>query len=127
MRTVTRVFLLSGAFGVLLAAVYWFITYEWAGSILLGLMGAAALLVSAYSWLVSRGRRPPPEDRDDAAPFDAEAEEVASFTVDSPWPVVFGIGVAIAAGGLVFGAPLLLLGAVVVVIAAVGMMRESVG
>lgn len=127
MRTVTRVFLLSGGFAVLVTAVYWFVTHEWAGSVLLGLMGAATLFVAAYTWFATRGRRPPPEDRDDAAPYEGEAEEIASFTVDSPWPIVFGVGIAIVTGGMVFGAPLLLLGAVIVVVAAVGMMRESVG
>ncbi len=127
MRTVVRVFLASGAFGVLVAAIYWFVSYEWAGAVLLGLMGAAALFVSLYTWFVTRGRRSLPEDRGEATPSEGEADEIASFTVDSPWPIVFGVGVAVAAGGLVFGPPLLLLGAVIVIAAAVGMMRESVG
>ncbi len=127
MRTATRVFLASGGFILAVAAVYWFITYEWAGTILLGGTGAATLVMAGYAWTRASGAGAVmPGDRADADPREGEGEAIVSFTVDSPWPIVFGAGVAVLGGGLVFGFPLLVVGAVLIVIATIGMMRESV-
>jgi cytochrome c oxidase subunit IV len=125
-RTVEKVFLASGAFILASATIYWFVSYEWAGTILLAGTGTATLVVAAYSWLKVRTSTAFAEDRGDADPGEGEGEPIASFTMDSPWPLAFGIGVAVLAGGLVFGFPLLIVGAVVIVVAVVGMMRESI-
>lgn len=126
MRTVGRVLLASGTFILASAAIYWFVSHEWAGTILLVGTGTATLIVAAYSRLKVSSSRVFAEDRGDADPGDGEGEAIASFTMDSPWPLAFGIGVAVLAGGLVFGPPLLIVGAVVIVVAVVGMMRESI-
>ncbi|HEX2424352.1 MAG TPA: cytochrome c oxidase subunit 4 [Actinomycetota bacterium] len=126
MRTIGRVLLASGTFILVSAAIYWFVSHEWAGTILLVGTGTATLIVAAYSWLKVGSSTVFAEDRGDADPGDGEGEAIASFTMDSPWPLAFGIGVAVLAGGLVFGPPLLVVGAVVIVVAIVGMMRESI-
>jgi hypothetical protein len=126
MRTFERVFALSGGFLITVAVVYWFLSYEWAGTILLAGTGVATLIMAGYSWRKARTSTAYAEDRGDADPGEGEGEPIATLTMDSPWPLVFGIGVAVVAGGLVFGVPLLIVGAIVVVIAAVGLMRESV-
>jgi Cytochrome c oxidase subunit IV len=125
-RTVEKVFLASGAFILVSATIYWFVSYEWAGTILLVGTGTATLVVAAYTWLRVRSSTGFAEDRGDADPGDGEGEPITSFTMDSPWPLAFGIGVAVLAGGLVFGPPLLIVGVVVIVVAVVGMMRESI-
>jgi hypothetical protein len=126
-RTSVKVFLGSSAFILASAALYWFVAYEWAGTILLTGTGTATLVMAAYSWLrIRKAPTEPVEDRDDVDPGAGAGEPVVAFAEDSPWPIVFAIGVAVVAGGLVFGVPLLIVGAVVVVAAAIGMMRESV-
>jgi cytochrome c oxidase subunit IV len=125
-RTFEKVFLASGTFILVTAAIYWFVSSEVAGTILLAGTGTATLIMSAYAWLRARSSAVFAEDRGDADPGEAEGEPIASFTMDSPWPLAFGIGIAALAGGLVFGPPLLVVGAVVIVIAVVGLMRESI-
>ena len=126
MRTFERVFLFSAVFLLASATIYWFVSYEVAGTILLTGTGLATLIMAGYAWLKARTSTAYAEDRGDADPGEGEGEPIASFTMDSPWPLVFGIGVAVVAGGLVFGLPLLIVGAIVIVIAAVGLMRESI-
>jgi hypothetical protein len=125
-RTFAKVFAASGAFILASATIYWFVSYERAGTILLVGTGLAALAMAAYAWLETRGSPPPLEDRGDADPGEGAGEPIASFTMDSPWPLVFGVGLAVLAGGLVFGPPLMIVGAIVIVVAAIGMMRESI-
>jgi hypothetical protein len=125
-RTFEKVFVFSGLFILASATIYWFVSYEWAGTILLTGTGVATLIMAGYAWLKARRSTAFAEDRGDADPGEGEGEPIATFTMDSPWPLVFGIGVAVLAGGLVFGPPLLIVGAIVIVIAAVGLMRESI-
>ncbi len=126
MRTLVKVFLASGTFIAASATIYWFVSYEPAGTILLLGTAAATYVMAAYAWSKMRGSSEPVEDRGDADPGAAAGEPITAFTMDSPWPLVFGVGVAVLAGGLVFGFPLLMLGAILVVGASVGLMRESI-
>jgi cytochrome c oxidase subunit IV len=125
--TVVKVLAGSGAFILAATGIYWFVSYETAGTVLLLGTGLACLVIAGYVWLRNRrARAPAPEDRADADPGEGAGEAIASFTADSPWPLVFGVGVAVFAGGLVFGFPLLIVGGVLVVVGVVGMMRESI-
>jgi hypothetical protein len=125
-RTSVKVLVGSGVFILLSAVIYWFVSDEPAGTILLLATAAATFVTAAYSWFEIRGAPEPVEDRRDADPGEGVGEPVASFTMDSPWPVVFGIGVAVLAAGLVFGFPLLILGAILIAGAVIGLMRESI-
>lgn len=117
----------SGAFLLASATIYWFVSYERAGTFLLSGAAAATLVMASYAWLkAGRAASQAPEDRGEADPGEGEGEPIASFTMGSPWPLVFGIGVAVLAGGLVFGAPLIVLGAILIALATFGMMRESI-
>lgn len=126
MRTFAKVFTASGAFILASTTIYWLVSSETAGTILLSGTGAATLVMAAYAGLKMRRSAEPAEDRGDGDPGEGAGEPIASFTMDSPWPLILGVGLAVLAGGLVFGPPLLIVGAIVVVVAAVGMMRESI-
>jgi hypothetical protein len=125
-RTFAKVFLASGTFLLVTAVIYWFISYEPAGTILLLGTAAATYVMAAYAGLKMRRSSEPVEDRGDADPGAGAGDPVTSFAMDSPWPLVFGIGVAVLAGGLVFGLPLVVVGAILVVAGTVGLMRESI-
>lgn len=126
MRTFVKVFLASGTFLLVSGAIYWFVSYEWAGTFLLVGCAFATFVMAGYAWTRTRAVTEPVEDRGDVDPGAGAGQPITSVTMDSPWPLVFGIGVAILAGGLVFGPALLIVGAILVVVAAIGLMRESI-
>jgi Cytochrome c oxidase subunit IV len=124
MTTGAKVFLGSSVFGLVVAAAYWFVTYEPTGTVLLGSFALAPLVVVGYVALRARGTRRDPEDRPEAAPGSGADQPVGRFSMDSVWPVVLGAGALLAGGGVVFGLWLLAVGAVVMAVAVVGLARE---
>ena len=106
------------------AALYWFITYEHAGSVLLALCGGALALLAG--WLFLQARRldgPRPEDGD-AEPGDG-AEEIGYFPSSSIWPFVAACGIVVLSVGLVFGVWLSLFGGILLAVATLGYAVEA--
>lgn len=117
----TRVFLLMAAFGLVVAAIYWLVSYELVGSVLLGAFGLATGLIAARlagdpaSGRV-RGRSSRPAtaaddlgDTTDSAvggsggidrPFRDESGRIPDETIA---PFAVGLGAALASTGLIFG------------------------
>ncbi|HEU4920208.1 MAG TPA: hypothetical protein VFT20_10750 [Candidatus Limnocylindrales bacterium] len=121
----TRVFLFMAAFGLVVAAIYWFVSYELAGTVLLAGFGLATGVIGAR--LVadpasarvrrrsrSRGTSAPDVLGEVGDTIDAPAE--GSGEIDRPFvdetgripdatlaPFAVGLGLALAATGLVFG------------------------
>jgi hypothetical protein len=124
MKTSGRVFVLLAVFFAIIAIVYWFWSYEWAGTILLGLGIGLAGMIGVFLLIQARRGPAPAEDRPDATPADAAGEEVGRFPTASVWPLVVGIGTFLAALGLVLNAWLALPGALVLALALVSMARE---
>ncbi len=125
MTTTWKLFAFSGGFGLLVATVYWFVTYETTGTVILASMGLAPLIVAAWAALHGRGPKPPP-DRPDAGEDDERAEQPAgAFPLSTAWPAAFAAGSLLVATGLVFGVWLFLVGVAVSAIAVYGLMRES--
>jgi hypothetical protein len=130
MRTVTKVLLVLGGYGLVIAAVYWFVTYEPAGTVLLAVFGVMALVIAGYSTRVgalSKHGPVQPEDRDDATPQDAAGHPVGSFHFESAWPLWFAAGAALVAAGLAYGLYLIPVGAVAMGVAVLGLVRERRG
>ena len=126
MRTATKFFLFSALFSLSVAGVYWFLSYERAGSVLLASMFLAPLLVASYLFAVAWRLRPP-EDQTDADHARAAGVSLGRFHAESLWPFVFALGSAVALLSLVYGRWLALLGLLVTVVAVMGLMRESNG
>ena len=124
MRTESRFLLGAGAFAVLVAVVYWFLSYEDAGFVLLALMGFASALIGGYLLYRAHSHRRP-EDDPDADYADTAGEEVGRFSSGSIWPLVMGLGTALAVQGFIYGAWLVGFGLVLFVWATVGLMLES--
>lgn len=108
MTTTVRVFVGVAAGMAVLTGAYWYLSYEWVGTIILGFMGLASLLVAAYA-LPHRHRRPP-EDRPDASPEHAAGDTVGSFPRETAWPVVLAVAAAAAGLGLLYGGWLVAVG-----------------
>jgi hypothetical protein len=113
-------------FGFAVGAIYWFLTYESAGTLMLLTMGLCGLVIASYLYL--RARRPIlPEDEPDGNFADAAGRSIGHFSAGSIWPIVMGLGIAIGIQGFIYGRWLLIAGALLFGWAAIGLMQESRG
>lgn len=124
MKVEWRLFAGAGAFLLTTMTIYWFASYEEAGTVLLGLAMAAVLMVAG--WLLFQSGRVGlrPEDRGDASP-DEGAAVLGYFPTSSVWPFVIGCGAVVMAVALAFGVWLAMTGAVIVVVGIVGYAVEA--
>lgn len=102
MKTEGAVLVGIGTFFAVIAAIYWFTSYEDAGSVLLLLAAGLGAIPGAWLMLISRRSPPRLEDQDDAD-VTAGAGAVGTFPESSMWPLVFALGLALAGVGFVFG------------------------
>lgn len=100
-------FIGMAAFGLLLGTVYWFVTYEPAGTVLLGGFGVAAAVAAAL--LVAK--RVPGAGREP----DAGADEHAPPSLAGWGPLVAGLGLAVVGLGLILGPVLAIPGALIAI------------
>lgn len=120
LRVQWRIFLGLAAFVAFIGAVYWFMTYEDAGTTLLALTSGLAALFGGYLLIQDRKR-----------PRVAEASEVAGpepehyLPESSLWPFGIGVGVFLAFNGLILGLPWTLPGVVLVATSIGGFARQS--
>src|SRR6478672_2229052 len=85
-------------FGIVVGAVYWFLTYEVAGTVLLSAFGLASALAAVAVFVGRRfaGRRARAGDATAQSPAAAEAEPV-------PRPGWAPLGIALGLGGVALG------------------------
>lgn len=110
----------SGLFGLVLAGVYWFVSYEIVGTVMLagfGLGTGAAFLVLARSARGARGSRGP-----DAAPFEDEGGLVPLRSFAPLW---VGVGLATMSLALAFGLWFVLAGLVPLALGAGAWLAEA--
>ena len=127
MRTLAKVFLWVALFLTAITTVYWFRSYEAAGTTLLGGCVLLALIVAGFAWRRGWLRDPPdvPEDRPDAVPSEVAGQEVGSFPFSSAWPIVLAAGAVFVGVGLLYTLVLLPVGLILGTAAVLGLMRES--
>ncbi len=124
MRVEGLIFAGTATFFALVAGVYWFTSYEEAGSIMLLLTAGLGLLPGAWLLWWSRRMAPRPEDRDDATLADG-AGTVGSFPGSTAWPFTLALGAVLAANGIAFGIWPAVPGVVLIVLAACGGVMSS--
>jgi uncharacterized membrane protein YfcA len=112
----------TGAFILPFAVIYWFLSYEDAGTALLIAVSVALLFLGAYLWLTSRRLPPLPEDRTDGVR--PEEDVVGVFPSGSLWPLVLGTGAMLAALGLAYNGWLALPGVAILLLAVGGLLLE---
>ncbi|MGE5227098.1 MAG: cytochrome c oxidase subunit 4 [Planctomycetaceae bacterium] len=127
MTTWGRYLLAITAYGLISGTIYWFLTYEWAGAILLWVLA----LVPAVIWLYAarRGlfRARTPEDDPGGDPSAGSGEEVGEFPATTAWPAFLVLGVIATGASIVYGLILLPIGIGVLGWSVLGLMRESKG
>lgn len=124
MKVEWRLFAGAAVFFTVTTSVYWFVSYEDAGTTMLGASVPAFAFIGLWLWFQHRHQGPRPEDRGEASPADA-AEDLGYFPSSSAWPVVLSAGVVVLANGLVFGLPLAILGVLLMVAGVFGYAREA--
>ena len=124
MKVEWRLFMGAALFLAITASAYWFITYEHAGTAMLGASVPAFAFVGLWLLFQTRGQRPRAEDDGDATPADA-ADDLGYFPSSSAWPFVLSAGAVILANGLVFGPPIAVVGVILMIAGVFGYARES--
>jgi hypothetical protein len=115
-----RVFAGVGVFIAALAVVYWFVSYEDAGTTMLVLASCLALFCGVWFYLQDRKR--PVETASEAATGDAVVPYLPSA---SAWPLVVGIGAALTLNGLIVGWAYAVPGAALLGLAMLGFVGQS--
>jgi hypothetical protein len=123
-RVGARLFLAIGAFVVVAAAVYWFTSYEDAGTAMLLAAGVVGLVLGGYLWATTRRLAAPDEVRLDEQ-VRAAAVDGAYLPHASVWPFALGIGSLFLANGLLLGGWALLPGAIIAVAGLWGCATQS--
>lgn len=127
-------------FGLVAGIVYWFLSYEWLGTVALILLGVgpgfAGLFIMRHRGEVGRGSRSEtlrrfagwPES-DPPGPKSLEGQDLAVLPLPSLWPFLGSLGLTVALSGLIFGLWLLILGLAVALYSGWGwvaaIMRET--
>jgi len=122
----SRTYLGFMVFFAAIGLLYWFTSYEDAGSVLLAGAALLGLLLGGFLFLLSR--RIPARTQDDPRATIADgAGTVGEFPAPTVWPFVFGFGATVLATGTVFGVYVVVGGLLVLGLALVGMVRQSRG
>jgi hypothetical protein len=107
------------------AAIYWFTSYEDAGTVLLILGAGMYAILAGYLFVQSRRlAEPRPEDSEDGATA-ADDTTVGYFPAASVWPAAMALGAVVAALGLVFGFWFFIIAAILFVGAIIGYAVEA--
>jgi Cytochrome c oxidase subunit IV len=104
--------------------IYWFTSYEDAGTVMLAGTALMGVLAGGYLYLQSRKYPPRLEDRADATVAEG-AGDVDKFPSNTYWPLVLAFGAAMTASGLVYGIWLVLVGLALFAAGMIGWVAES--
>jgi Cytochrome c oxidase subunit IV len=108
----TRFFLLIAGWAGVLGVVYWFVSYEVAGTVLLAGLALATGALSVWLLRSQRRRRQRAETRASEADDRPFLDEEGRLPAPTLAPFAVGLGVALAALGPVFGVAPVAVGAV---------------
>lgn len=124
MKLESYIYLGVTVFFVAIGAIYWFASYEDAGSVMLAASAVLGLMVGGYLFHLSRRMTPRPQDRTDATIAEG-AGPVDSFPGPTIWPFVMGFAFTVLVTGVIFGVWVLLAGGVLLLFSVIELVRAS--
>ena len=119
LRVQWQMFLGIAVFIAIIATVYWFVSYEEAGTTMLALSSGLAALCGGWLF-VQDHRRPGPAH--DTTPVDADEHYLPTT---SWWPLVMGVGMVLSLNGLILSWPYAVPGAAVLMLGIGGLVSDS--
>ncbi len=119
-----RLFLSSAAFGIAIAAAYWFTSRESIGTLMLGIMAFGLTFVAGYM-IVAEREADLIGDRKDATIESGAGELVGTYTVTSPLPIGAAFAVTSIGLGIVMSPAIAVLGLLAVLAFAVLFIIQS--
>jgi multisubunit Na+/H+ antiporter MnhC subunit len=123
--TWARYFAFYAAFTIGVGTLYYVLTGEDIGWIVLTGMGVACAGTVAWAWRRGAFAERRYDDDPDAEPGANAGEEVGDFPAASPWPPVLVVASLVIGAALVYGLILLPIGVFLMAWAILGLMRES--
>lgn len=123
MKPFVRYLWILSAFALILGVVYFLITTEWTGTVLLLALATMPLIVGL--WLARHHQVTVDGDDPDGDPAALRGQEVGVFPSVTAWPFFFVLGLIIVGAGLIYGLILIPGGLILVGVAVVGLMKES--
>ncbi len=123
MKSTGLIFGFGAAFYAVVTAVYFLFTREIIGTILLLLTGAMAVIIAFYLLFIIKRLGPQPED-DGIAEQDEADPDYGFFSPHSWWPLPIAAAAALTGAGLVYARWMIALGAIVLVMALIGLVFE---
>lgn len=126
-----RFFVRIAIFTIVITTIYWFVSYEEAGTLLLGGIIASAVIFTGLAVVAVRGARPRTRSPKGLLGFDDSGpERPLELTEDvfptlSAWPIVLSLGATLVGVGLIYGAWLWIPGSALAVTAAWGWLTEA--
>jgi hypothetical protein len=112
-KTAWRMFLGIAAFMAVIGVVYWFASYEPAGTTMLGLAAALSGLCGLYLRVQAEG------------PATEHHDEEHYLPDSSVWPFAIGVGALLAVNGLIVGVGYAIPGVVILAISVGGLVSQS--
>jgi predicted MFS family arabinose efflux permease len=110
----SRIFLGIAAFMAVIGVVYWFASYEPAGTVMLGLSSSLAAVCGVYLQVQSE------HDHEEQT-----ADDAHYLPQSSVWPFGIAVGAALAVNGLIVGLGYGIPGLVVIVVSLAGFISQS--
>lgn len=123
MRTEAKLFTILVIFFLIVTPLYWFLSHDVTGSVALAVTFLLSSLIAYYLWFISSKIGDRPEDRGDAEIYEG-AGEIGFFSPHSIWPLCVAASGAIVFVGLAIGWWLVIIGAPLLAISAIGWVFE---
>ncbi len=101
MKIGVRLFLSSMVFAIAIAAIYAYATRDVVGTAFLGFMALALVVLAGYV-IVSEREADLASDRADATPAESAGENLGVFALESYWPILAAVAIAIILPATVF-------------------------
>lgn len=127
MRMATRYLMVLAVFAAGLGVIYWFITYEIVGTVLLLSFACMPAIAAVFAIRHGSLRARRSEDDPEADPRAQAGEVLGPFPAETVWPLFLVLGTITIGASLIYGLILLPLGVVLFVWSIVGFARESRG